>query len=152
MRGRARAMRRNVTRSAPRVDTYPIVLRLGCAPWPQQPEYDHCLVTSRLLNVLRARGGRGMHVGMTSAQLSIPALAIVNKATPMTASAGRCDGPMDTLGIEPRASRMLSGCDTTTPCAHVLELMRQTVGVELPLVASSAALAIASLAGLARFL
>ena len=28
--------------------------------------------------------------------------------------------PMDTLGIEPRASRMLSGCDTTTPCAHVM--------------------------------
>ena len=26
-------------------------------------------------------------------------------------------GQMDTLGIEPRASRMLSGCDTTTPCA-----------------------------------
>ena len=24
---------------------------------------------------------------------------------------------MDTLGIEPRASRMLSGCNTTTPCA-----------------------------------
>ena len=24
---------------------------------------------------------------------------------------------MDTLGIEPRASRMLSGCDATTPCA-----------------------------------
>ena len=24
---------------------------------------------------------------------------------------------MDTLGIEPRPSRMLSGCDTTTPCA-----------------------------------
>ena len=29
---------------------------------------------------------------------------------------------MDTLGIEPRASRMLSGCDTTTPCAHLLAL------------------------------
>ena len=27
---------------------------------------------------------------------------------------------MDTLGIEPRASRMLSGCDTTTPCAHLI--------------------------------
>ena len=27
---------------------------------------------------------------------------------------------MDTLGIEPRASRMLSGCDTTTPCALLL--------------------------------
>jgi hypothetical protein len=25
---------------------------------------------------------------------------------------------MDTLGFEPRASRMLSGCDTTTPCAR----------------------------------
>ena len=24
---------------------------------------------------------------------------------------------MDTLGIEPRAFRMRSGCDTTTPCA-----------------------------------
>ena len=30
--------------------------------------------------------------------------------------------PLDTLGIEPRASRMLSGCDTTTPCAHLLAL------------------------------
>ena len=26
--------------------------------------------------------------------------------------------PLDTLGIEPRASHMLSGCDTTTPRAH----------------------------------
>ena len=25
---------------------------------------------------------------------------------------------MDTLGIEPRASRMLSRCETATPCAH----------------------------------
>ena len=29
---------------------------------------------------------------------------------------------MDTLGIEPRASRMLSGCDTTTPRALEGEL------------------------------
>ena len=28
---------------------------------------------------------------------------------------------MDTLGIEPRASRMLSGCDTTTPCAQLVD-------------------------------
>ena len=28
--------------------------------------------------------------------------------------------PLDTLGIEPRASRMLSGCDTTTPCALLM--------------------------------
>ena len=26
---------------------------------------------------------------------------------------------MDTLGFEPRAFRMQSGCDTTTPCAHM---------------------------------
>jgi len=34
-----------------------------------------------------------------------------NSSPPNVASA------MDTLGLEPRASRMLSGCDTTTPCA-----------------------------------
>ena len=36
---------------------------------------------------------------------------------------------MDTLGIEPRASRMLSGCDTTTPCAPWGCTMVQTRGV-----------------------
>ena len=35
---------------------------------------------------------------------------------------------MDTLGIEPRASRMLSGCDTTTPCARKsVKLVRETM-------------------------
>ena len=29
---------------------------------------------------------------------------------------------MDTLGIEPRAFRMRSGCDTTTPCAQHSQL------------------------------
>ena len=29
---------------------------------------------------------------------------------------------MDTLGIEPRAPRMLSGCDTTTPWARLRHL------------------------------
>ena len=28
------------------------------------------------------------------------------------------DAKMDTLGIEPEAFRMRSGCDTTTPCAR----------------------------------
>ena len=31
-------------------------------------------------------------------------------------------GNMDTPGIEPGASRMLSGCDTTTPCALLAQL------------------------------
>ena len=30
---------------------------------------------------------------------------------------------MDTLGFEPRAFRMRSGCDTTTPCARLLRVM-----------------------------
>ena len=40
---------------------------------------------------------------------------------------------MDTLGIEPRASRMLSGCDTTTPSAlavtqHTQDLQTKDAG------------------------
>ena len=31
---------------------------------------------------------------------------------------------MDTLGFEPRAFRMQSGCDTATPCAHILSNSR----------------------------
>ena len=38
----------------------------------------------------------------------------------MMSSMGTPKSNMDTLGIEPRASRMLSGCDTTTPCAQLL--------------------------------
>ena len=40
--------------------------------------------------------------------LPVPHLAVV---------AFSIQSKMDTLGIEPRASRMLSGCDTTTPRA-----------------------------------
>ena len=41
-------------------------------------------------------------------RLPVPHLAVV---------AFSIQSKMDTLGIEPRASRMLSGCDTTTPRA-----------------------------------
>ena len=37
---------------------------------------------------------------------------------------------LDTLGIEPKASRMLSGCDTATPCAHEI-IHRNYVGALL---------------------
>ena len=37
---------------------------------------------------------------------------------------------MDTLGIEPKASRMLSGCDTTTPCAQCVCNISETVAPE----------------------
>ena len=33
---------------------------------------------------------------------------------------------MDTLGFEPRAFRMRSGCDTTTPCAHLIASQEHT--------------------------
>ena len=39
---------------------------------------------------------------------------------------GRCN-EMDTLGIEPKASRMLSGCDTTTPRALNAICMRSPI-------------------------
>ena len=34
---------------------------------------------------------------------------------------------VDTLGIEPRAFHMRSGCDTTTPCAHDVFVCGQTI-------------------------
>jgi hypothetical protein len=45
------------------------------------------------------------NTGMCAMALMAPALT------------SRSDRKMDTLGIEPRAFRMRSGCDTTTPCA-----------------------------------
>ena len=41
-----------------------------------------------------------------------------------------CSGPlkkMDTLGFEPRAFRMRSGCDTTTPCARAKILVQTSI-------------------------
>ena len=37
---------------------------------------------------------------------------------------------MDNLGIEPRASRMLSGCDTTTPTALLTMLLLALLAVQ----------------------
>ncbi len=36
---------------------------------------------------------------------------------------------LDTLGIEPRAFRMRSGCDTTKPCAHLVEQVLYVVAM-----------------------
>ena len=35
---------------------------------------------------------------------------------------------MDTLGFEPRAFRMRSGCDTTTPCARLTDATMDASG------------------------
>ena len=46
---------------------------------------------------------------------------LLGRESNATSKGKRCmTGSMDTLGIEPRASRMLSGCDTTTPRALLL--------------------------------
>ena len=37
---------------------------------------------------------------------------------------------MDTLGFEPRAFRMRSGCDTTTPCAQMMNLKSASIQVQ----------------------
>ena len=39
---------------------------------------------------------------------------------------------MDTLGFEPRASRMLSGCDTATPCAQCEAIEDRFVSMRHP--------------------
>ena len=46
----------------------------------------------------------------------------VNTLPSTCATKGVWDVIMDTLGIEPRAFRMRSGCDTTTPCARHSQL------------------------------
>ena len=38
--------------------------------------------------------------------------------------------PLDTLGFEPRAFRMRSGCDSTTPCA-LLEMLPRNGSLEI---------------------
>ena len=52
---------------------------------------------------------------------------------------------MDTLGIEPRASRMLSGCDTTTPRAlekscrmASTQFLQERLGTDVPYIGSVA--------------
>ena len=54
--------------------------------------------------------GRDVRIGATRPQW-LTRLNLIGRTRPID--------KMDTLGIEPRASRMLSGCDTTTPCARL---------------------------------
>ena len=51
--------------------------------------------------------------------------------------AARGMGTMDTLGFEPRAFRMRSGCDTTTPCALVAMIVQSNASMCHNLVAAA---------------
>ena len=50
-----------------------------------------------------------------------------------------CPQNLDTLGIEPRAFRMQSGCDTTTPCAQLPCMLARHLSGACPLLALAAA-------------
>ena len=79
-------------------------------------------------------GGRwpvvGMRTGASTEEVSLPLNAARQcEAWPQQLSlylrgrrSCRHAAPMDTLGFEPRAFRMRSGCDATTPCALVMIL------------------------------
>ena len=51
------------------------------------------------------------------------AVVLRRRRAPSSVGVGRAMAKVDSLGIEPRASRMLSGCDTTTPTALLMTLM-----------------------------
>ena len=95
--------------------------------WVYPPSASHCCV--QILSAeLRAsyhkpRAFRSRCVG----RCIVTSVFICNCLYEMSVSG--LIGVMDTLGIEPRASRMLSGCDTTTPCA--LESSRTYLNVEI---------------------
>ena len=56
-------------------------------------------------------------IDVTRVRFPADALFVHLPAPHLAAVAFSIQSKMDTLGIEPRASRMLSGCDTTTPRA-----------------------------------
>ena len=66
----------------------------------------------------RGRRSPSAHLRLEVLQAAMPALCYNLEAWAAMLKT-RISSKMDTLGIEPRACRMLSGCDTITPCAHL---------------------------------
>ena len=101
---------------------------------PRGPIHMRCAMRRdavKLITAARFHGSVGSGVRLVTSRSGVRASlgAIFNprlrgsKAARRDAHAARqqrseLDNAMDTLGIEPRASRMLSGCDTATPCAR----------------------------------
>ena len=67
---------------------------------------------------------------MWSAHLHVCSMSARGVMIPATSSMSmhRC---MDTLEFEPRAFRMRSGCDTTTPCAQLMPRLRPKIRASL---------------------
>ncbi len=99
-------------------------MRSGCdTTTPCAPEHDIqqlcdprsvcCLCASRRDASLAQLAEHALRKRMVVG--SIPTGGFVGSL--VVSESNSCVVNVDTLGIEPRASRMLSGCDTTTPCA-----------------------------------
>ena len=97
--------------------TTELCTRLWCQCYVSQ--YVYLFATGNAVT----RGGTRTHNLLLRREAPYPLCHTGNWATNVfqpklkSATVSCCDKMVDTLGIEPRASRMLSGCDTTTPCA-----------------------------------
>ena len=83
-------------------------------------KYPGGCTTSRVKAVEATAHPRDLHPGPSTCVAGVMALQLSHLFILRLPLRSQLDGlqPLDTLGFEPRAFRMRSGCDTTTPCAQ----------------------------------
>ena len=113
----------------------------GSIPSPRLP----CSSSSRCPSTFQGWDGEAYgaaHQGATYAELPLTWTQASRFLRSWLLSCPHCDTEvtsphhiiaMDTLRIEPRASRMLSGCDTTTPCAREVRTAISRWGIASPM-------------------
>ena len=82
-------------------------------------KYPGGCTTSQVKAVEATAHPRDLHPGPSTCVAGVMALQLSHLFILRLPLRSQLDGlqPLDTLGFEPRAFRMRSGCDTTTPCA-----------------------------------
>ena len=82
-------------------------------------KYPGGCTTSQVKAVEATAHPRDLHPGPCTCVAGVMALQLTHLCILRLPLRSQLDGlqPLDTLGFEPRAFRMRSGCDTTTPCA-----------------------------------
>ena len=82
-------------------------------------KYPGGCTTSQVKAVEATAHPRDLHPGPCTCVAGVMALQLTHLFILRLPLRSQLDGlqPLDTLGFEPRAFRMRSGCDTTTPCA-----------------------------------
>jgi hypothetical protein len=91
-----------------------------CSPYIDLPLLHRCASLGLLIPhrpALWARNSRGAKVVFREPRSASRSQLLMSGRKRATSQLCIYVCKLDTLGIEPRASRMLSGCDTTTPCA-----------------------------------